>query len=73
MNIKIKTIAFLLTSLFCIQLLACTQESETQAIKNQNETENIDTMKLKITIELHLFRLRYKTMRLQMHLKNACL
>lgn len=35
---------------FCIQLLACTQESETQAIKNQNETENIDTMKLKITI-----------------------
>lgn len=50
MNINIKTIAFLLTSLFCIQLLACTQESETQAIKNQNETENIDTMKLKITI-----------------------
>ncbi|HKM22827.1 MAG TPA: cyclophilin-like fold protein [Lachnospiraceae bacterium] len=50
MNIKIKTIAFLLTSLFCIQLLACTQESETQAIKNQNETEYIDTMKLKITI-----------------------
>ena len=38
MNIKIKTIAFLLTSLFCIQLLACTQESETQAIKNQNES-----------------------------------
>lgn len=50
MNIKIKTITFLLTSLFCIQLLAGTQENETQAIKNQNETENIDTMKLKITI-----------------------
>lgn len=50
MNSKIKTITFLLTSLFCIQLLACAQENETKAIKNQYETENIDTMKLKITI-----------------------
>ncbi len=50
MNSTIKTMTFLLMSLFCIQLLACTQENETQAIKNQNETENIDTMKLKITI-----------------------
>ena len=50
MNGTIKTITFLLTSLFCLQLFACTQENETQPIKNQNETENIDTMKLKITI-----------------------
>ncbi len=50
MNGTIKTITFLLTSLFCLQLFACTQENEMQPIKNQRESDNIDTMKLKITI-----------------------
>lgn len=50
MNGTIKTITFLLTSLFCLQLFAWTQEHEIQPVENQGETENIDTMKLKIMI-----------------------
>jgi hypothetical protein len=50
MNGSIKTIAFLLTSLFCLQLMACTPENETQPAKNQSETEKEDTMKIIITV-----------------------
>ena len=50
MNGTMKAITFLLTSPFCLQLFACTQENEIQAIKNHSETENIETMRLKITI-----------------------
>jgi hypothetical protein len=41
----IKTITFLLASLFCLQLIACNQEN--RPIKNQNE---IEILKLKISI-----------------------
>ena len=33
-----------------LQLVACAQENEIQLIKIQSETENLDTMKLKITV-----------------------
>lgn len=48
MNNTIKTITFLLTSIFCLQLIACDKKNDIQPIVNQSET--IDTMKLKITI-----------------------
>jgi hypothetical protein len=50
MNRPVKTMTFLLSSLFCLQLLACAHENEIQLVKNQSETENKDTMKLIITI-----------------------
>lgn len=50
MNGSIKTIAFLLTSLFCLQLLACIQKNDFQPMNYQSETENIDIIKLIITI-----------------------
>ena len=50
MNRSIKTITFLLTSLLCLQLFACTKENDTQPTNNQSDTEKIDMMKLKITI-----------------------
>lgn len=50
MNNKIKTIPFLLTGLFCLQVFACTRDNEFQSIEKQSETENTETLKLKITI-----------------------
>lgn len=50
MNGSIKTITFLLTSVLCLQLFACTKENEAQPTNNQGDTENIDAMKLNITI-----------------------
>ncbi len=49
MNSKARIIFFLLASFICVQLFACAQENEVHPIKNQRETENMNTMKLKIT------------------------
>jgi hypothetical protein len=45
-----KTITFLLMPFLYLQLFACAQHNESQPIKTKSETENLDTMKLKITI-----------------------
>ncbi len=55
MNSLLKTLTFLWTSLFCFQLLACTQENKIQPDKSQIETENIGSMKLKIHIGTFTF------------------
>lgn len=44
------TMTFFLTSLLCLQLSACAQGKDTQQVKSQRGTENLGTMKLKITI-----------------------
>ena len=45
-----KTMAFLLASLFSLQLFACTQKNNIQPDNNQNETANTETMEIKIFI-----------------------
>ncbi|TDN84770.1 hypothetical protein DET49_11892 [Salegentibacter sp. 24] len=50
MNRTMKTMIFLLMSLFCLQLFACTQENNLQPDNNQIETENTELMEIKILI-----------------------
>lgn len=50
MNSTGKTITFLVISLFCLQLFACTQENNIQPENNQNEAENINTIEIEILI-----------------------
>ncbi len=45
-----KTLIFLLIGLFCFQFFAFTQENKIQLDNRQSETENLDAMKLKITV-----------------------
>ncbi len=45
-----KTTTFLLMSLFCLQLFACTQENNLQPDNNQIETENTELMEIQIII-----------------------
>lgn len=48
MNGPVRTMIFLLASLFCLQLFACVQENTNQAYKLQSE--QTDKMQLKITV-----------------------
>lgn len=49
------TMTFFLTSLLCLQLSACAQRNDNPQVKSQIRTENIATMKLKITIGTSTF------------------
>lgn len=44
-----------LVSLICIQLYACNKNNEIEQTNNSNNTSNIDTTKMKITIGTNIF------------------